>query len=93
MSFLAVLHDLARKGNEADFNGFFMAVKSQFESYNLSSLLNRRSELRYTPLHIALFSRFAIETNKFIMKVADTALNIYLINERIQKFRCYQGIG
>ena len=47
------IHELARFGSEVDFAKFAEGL----EEYTASLYANRKNDLRYTPLHSAIFAR------------------------------------
>lgn len=51
------LHQLSKNGPVEKWDEFLGVAQLEDSAYMIKFQVNRRNELRYTPLHIAIFSR------------------------------------
>lgn len=52
-----ILHKLATKHNEEEARGYLANLQIQREEA-IEYLINKRNDLRYTPIHSAIFARY-----------------------------------
>jgi hypothetical protein len=55
------LHQLSKNGPAEKWDEFLGVAQLEDSAYMIKFQVNRRNELRYTPLHIAIFSRFVFQ--------------------------------
>jgi hypothetical protein len=51
------VEDLAKAGKKEDFEAFLAAIGDRVDLNIIQSLLNRRNQQRYTPIHVSIFAR------------------------------------